>query len=102
MNWRRGLLRLWIVGAVVFAIAVSCVSYSGIKAEFDRPKPNKIFEVQAADGRTFELKAPDMQTAAAMAKTLPKDFVPDKAGLSDYDVLHLSRGLGRAWQGRRA
>jgi hypothetical protein len=21
-----------------------------------------------------------------MAKTLPKDFVPDKAGLSDYDV----------------
>jgi hypothetical protein len=35
MNWRRGLFRLWTVGAVVFAIAVGCVSYSGIKAEFD-------------------------------------------------------------------
>jgi hypothetical protein len=36
MNWRRGLFRLWIIGAALFAIAVACVSYSDIKAEFDR------------------------------------------------------------------
>jgi hypothetical protein len=35
MNVRRGLFRLWIVGAVIFAIAVSCVSYGEIKAEFE-------------------------------------------------------------------
>jgi hypothetical protein len=35
MNWRRGLFRLWIVGAALFVIAVASVSYSGIKTEFD-------------------------------------------------------------------
>jgi hypothetical protein len=40
MNWRRGLFRLWIVGAAIFAIAVSCVSYGDIKAEFDKPAGN--------------------------------------------------------------
>jgi hypothetical protein len=82
----RGLFRLWIVGTALFVIAVAAVSYSDIKAEFDRPKPNKIFEVQAPDGRTFELKAPDMQTAMSMATRLAKDYVPDKPQLSDYDV----------------
>jgi hypothetical protein len=77
---------LWIVGSALFVIAVAFVSYRDIKAEFDRPKPNKIFEVQAPDGRTFELKAPDMQTAAAIANKLPKGFVPDKPLLTDYDV----------------
>src|SRR5262249_35924951 len=86
MNWRRGLFRLWIVGSVLFVIAVAFVSYRDIKAEFDRPKPNKIFEVQAPEGRTFGLKAPDMQTAAAIANKLPKGFVPDKPLLTDYDV----------------
>jgi len=35
MNWRRGLFRLWIVGTVLFVIAVAFVSYSEIKAQFD-------------------------------------------------------------------
>jgi hypothetical protein len=35
MNWRRGLFRLWIVGTVLFVIAVAFVSYSEIKADFD-------------------------------------------------------------------
>jgi uncharacterized membrane protein len=28
MNWRRGLFRLWIVGTVLFVLAVAFVSYS--------------------------------------------------------------------------
>ncbi len=38
MNWRRGLFRLWIVGSVLFVIAVASYSYneySEMKAEFD-------------------------------------------------------------------
>jgi hypothetical protein len=35
MNWRRGLFRLWIVGAALFVIAVASISYSDIKAQFD-------------------------------------------------------------------
>jgi hypothetical protein len=36
MNWRRGLFRLWVVGAALFVIAIAFVSYSNIKSEFDR------------------------------------------------------------------
>jgi hypothetical protein len=39
----RGLFRLWIVGTALFVLVIALVSYSGIKAEFDRP-PNRIFE----------------------------------------------------------
>jgi hypothetical protein len=35
MNWRRGLFRLWIVGAALFVLAVAFVSYSEIKQQFD-------------------------------------------------------------------
>ena len=38
MNWRRGLFRLWIVGTVLFVLAIASISYSEyseIKAEFD-------------------------------------------------------------------
>ena len=35
MNWRRGLFRLWIVGTVLFVIAVAFVSYTEIKEQFD-------------------------------------------------------------------
>ena len=35
MNWRRGLFRLWIVGAVLFVIAVAFISYTEIKEQFD-------------------------------------------------------------------
>ena len=35
MNWRRGLFRLWIVGSVLFVIAVAVISYSEIKEQFD-------------------------------------------------------------------
>ena len=35
MNWRRGLFRLWIVGTVLFVIAVAFISYTEIKEQFD-------------------------------------------------------------------
>src|SRR5215831_7228361 len=35
MNWRRGLFRLWIVGSVLFVIAVAVISYGDIKEQFD-------------------------------------------------------------------
>jgi hypothetical protein len=35
MNLRRGLFRLWIVGTVLFVIAVAFVSYTDIKEEFE-------------------------------------------------------------------
>jgi hypothetical protein len=35
MNWRRGLFRLWIVGSVLFVLAVAFVSYSEIRRQFD-------------------------------------------------------------------
>jgi hypothetical protein len=37
MNWQRGLFRLWIVGSVLFVIAVAFVSYGDIKRQFDAP-----------------------------------------------------------------
>ena len=39
MNWRRGLLRLWIVGSALFVIAVAFISYSEIKNQLDRSEP---------------------------------------------------------------
>ena len=35
MNWRRGLFRLWIVGAALFVFAITFISYSDIKEQFD-------------------------------------------------------------------
>src|SRR5262249_26505285 len=35
MNWRRGLFRLWIVGTVLFVIAIAFISYGEIKRQFD-------------------------------------------------------------------
>jgi hypothetical protein len=35
MNWRRGLFRLWIVGTVLFVLAIAFISYGEIKAQFN-------------------------------------------------------------------
>jgi hypothetical protein len=34
MNIRKGLLRLWIVGSILFAICVLAVSYSSLREDF--------------------------------------------------------------------
>jgi hypothetical protein len=43
MNWRRGLFRLWLVGAALFVIVVAGISYSEIKTQFDRPVKTELF-----------------------------------------------------------
>jgi len=37
MNWRRGLFHLWIVGSVLFVIAVAFICYSEIKSHAEVP-----------------------------------------------------------------
>ena len=76
MNWRRWLFRLWIVGSALFVFAVAVISYDDIKTQF--AATSKRFEVQLEDGRTFEVRAPDLQTATAMVRALPEGSVPDK------------------------
>jgi hypothetical protein len=49
MNWRRGLFRLWIVGAALFVIAVAAISYSDIKAEFDAAREARESSILARD-----------------------------------------------------
>jgi hypothetical protein len=51
MNWRRGLFRLWIIGAALFVIAVAAVSYRDIKAELDAARAPSILarDVSFAD-----------------------------------------------------
>jgi hypothetical protein len=39
MNSRRGLFRLWIVGSVMFVIAVAVISYGEIKNQFNAVAP---------------------------------------------------------------
>jgi hypothetical protein len=53
MNWRRGLFRLWIVGSVLFVIAVAFVSYSDIKREFNAASLSKfvLLPVLCGDAR---------------------------------------------------
>jgi len=78
VNWRRGLFRLWIVGAALFVIAVASISYSGIKAEFDAvaraPKlvtdPKLIEQLEAA--------VASKPKAAAPSAELPPGYVLDK------------------------
>jgi hypothetical protein len=31
MNWRRGLFRLWVIGTVLFVMAVAMIAYDDIK-----------------------------------------------------------------------
>jgi hypothetical protein len=79
MNFRRGLFRLWIVCAVVFAIAVACVRYSGIKEEFDafasRPEaamPSFLSDFRQKHPEYFGLS--DAQLADAVYKRFYKDM----------------------------
>ena len=37
MKWRRGLFHLWIVGSVLFVIAVAFICYSEIKSHAEVP-----------------------------------------------------------------
>ena len=51
MNLRRGLFRLWIVGAMVFAIIVAILGYSDIKAKFEATPNEKTAQSALAQFR---------------------------------------------------
>jgi len=55
MNWRRGLFRLWIVGSVLFVLAVAVISYGDIKEQFDRAA-----NAAAWEASEFEIVAPQL------------------------------------------
>jgi hypothetical protein len=47
MNWRRWLLRLWIVGSALFVIAFAFICYSEIKSAGGGPIPWATLEMWA-------------------------------------------------------
>ena len=51
MNLRRGLFRLWIMGAALFVIAVASISYPGIKAVRRRREQAGSRREQAGSGK---------------------------------------------------
>ena len=79
MNWRRGLFRLWIVGTVLFVLAVAFVSYSEIKAQFDAvaSKPKAI--IHSSILAQFRQRYPQYNdlSDAQLADALYKKFYTD-------------------------
>ncbi len=75
MNWRRGLFRLWIVGAALFLIAVASISYDGMKAEFDAvaSKPPEAGPSVLAEFRRWYPQYNDLSNAQ-LADALYKKF----------------------------
>jgi len=47
MNWRRWLLRLWVVGSALFVIAIAFISYGEIKSAGGGPIPWATLEMRA-------------------------------------------------------
>jgi hypothetical protein len=88
MNWRRGLFRLWIVGSALFVIAIAFISYGDIKEKFN----NEMFEVQLEDGRTFQVRAPDMETATAKVRAQPEGFIIEEPP-SPWTTLEMWAGI---------
>jgi hypothetical protein len=44
LNWRQGFFRFWIIGSVLFVIAVAAISYSKIEAQFEAVAFKKLTE----------------------------------------------------------
>jgi hypothetical protein len=47
MNWRRGLFRLWIVGTVLFLLAIAAISYSEIRKQFQETSLQQYLEANS-------------------------------------------------------
>ena len=75
MNWRRGLFRLWIVGAALFVIAVAAISYSEIKNSYSEIK--KQFEETSLQ--------PYIESNSELLVPVPCDDVRGVAG-TDYST----------------
>jgi hypothetical protein len=73
VNLRRGLFRLWIVGAALFVLAVAVVTYPSIKLEFDAVarKPDLLAYGTPPDMRSAPNPWASLGTAAAIAFGIP-------------------------------
>jgi uncharacterized membrane protein len=73
VNLRRGLFRLWIVGAALFVLAVAFVTYPSIKLEFDAVarKPDLLAYGTPPDMRSAPNPWASLGTAAAIAFGIP-------------------------------
>ena|SRR6516225_7240221 len=87
MNWRRGLFRLWIVGSVLFVIAVAFICYSEIKSDAEGPIPWTRLEMCA--------------TGEAGDKTKPDRIFGDEEDDGNRRARRLGRQCWRSTCGRR-
>jgi hypothetical protein len=44
LNWRQGFFRFWVIGSVLFVIAVAAISYSDVKTHFESAASMKGWE----------------------------------------------------------
>jgi len=105
MNWRRGLLRLWVVGTALFVIAVTSISYSGIKSEFDLKSsvpPNIVAQPAAQQPNKSLSQWSDEELWAVIALANPWEKVAVTAAIAfgiPLVVLALGASLGWAFSG---
>jgi hypothetical protein len=105
MNWRRGLFRLWIVGTVLFVMAVAFVSYDEIKAQFDETaltrwvEANDVLLVPQLCGDARGVAGVDYSTendACWYAISKFRPLYPEYNNLSDKELsrkLYADRGI---------
>jgi hypothetical protein len=57
MNWRRGLFRLWVIGTVLFVMAVAMVAYDDIKTVIAYGDIKRDFDAAKAEFRAAVSKS---------------------------------------------
>lgn len=88
MNFKRGLLRLWILGSAIFLVIVAASSYNDIRIEFEAE-------------RTLELARQDERAALEAAIIAPEPKCESPANvLARYDpAIKLALHLGAKVEG---
>jgi len=107
MNWRRWLLRSWVVGSILFVLAVAFIGYSEIKAEFDavaiasKPKATPLFLAKFREQYPEYNDLNDAQLADAVYKkfysNIPREeferSFAEKIAASETKVVQFQRQL---------
>ena len=106
MNWRRGLFRLWIVGAALFVLAIAFISYGEIKRQFDAIAAKHLHELHqqhlwhrrqtTATALNVELVGIgpmcERRHVASMSKFLAQISEPRKVAAALVQKMHLDQG----------
>lgn len=77
MNWKRGLLRLWAVAAVLW---VGVAFYSG--DTWQRVAGERQIDLSAPDGTTYELQFPAFSDEKAAVEAAKAEIIRQKPNLS--------------------